>query len=281
MRERSFRYGENSRGLGMMTLPELTATAPVVVMLNAGLLHREEPYRLNVLASRRLAEIGYICVRADLSGKGDSPPRPGLINRESVALDWEYIKKALLQQFGPRNLIIMGLCSGADNGIKIAAQDTAVRGLVLMDAVSMQDLFFTLRAWRDKAMNPDNWINLPQKLARRIRRLFPETENPFSNPTVLRDEPTAQDMRLCFSNLVTHNGRILAFFTSHALERYNQQGQFARALGMPGLGDICEEHFWPHVQHLYPVQTHRDQLLETIRAWGSKHLEHFQKQNPS
>src|SRR6056297_2984484 len=129
MKERVFRYGEHNRGIGILTLPQNHELSPIIIMLNAGLLHREEPYRLNVLAARLLANSGYICLRVDLSGKGDTPPRENLTNRESVALDWKCISEGLINQFGNRSLIILGLCSGADNGIKIAAQDPSIKGL--------------------------------------------------------------------------------------------------------------------------------------------------------
>jgi len=92
VREHVFRYGDTKYGLGMVTIPDDMEGAPVVVLFNAGLLHRAEPYRMNVLVSRHLAQIGYITIRIDLSGKGDTPARSQTSNRESVALDWAFIK---------------------------------------------------------------------------------------------------------------------------------------------------------------------------------------------
>ena len=137
--ERIFTYGEHQHGIGVISEPEDTASSPVVVLLNAGLSHRAEPYRLNVLLGRQLASLGYIALRVDLSGKGDSPARETMSNRESVALDWSYMKKSLEKRYGPRSMLIFGLCSGADNGIKLCAQDSAIKGLILLDPVSRPD----------------------------------------------------------------------------------------------------------------------------------------------
>lgn len=275
MKERSFRYGENSRGLGIITLPTNIKIAPVVVMLNAGLLYRAEPYRLNVLVSRRLAEAGYICLRVDISGKGDTPSRKGLTNRESVALDWSYIKKALNHQFGERNIIIMGLCSGADNGIKLAAQDESVKGLILLDAVSKRDQGFKRRALLNKISNVSKWLRLPKIVIGRIYKSVKADVGNAKSLIALRDQPNEQDLTQCFSNLVSAGGRVLAVFTGQAIYNYNQKGQFCRALKIPGVNEICEEIFWPHADHLYPVQIHRDQLILTICEWGIKHFDRF------
>lgn len=277
MKESAFRYGESNRGFGMITLPETIEDAPIVVMLNAGLLHREEPYRLNVLTCRRLAENGYICLRVDISGKGDTPARKGLINRDSVALDWHHIKSALKFQYGERNIVIMGLCSGADNGIKIAAQDRSVIGLILLDAVSKRDQGFKRRALMHYMANAYKWFELPKKILNRIRRAVAGKDDLAANAIALRDEPNDQDLKQCFTNLVSAKGRVLAVFTSHALSHYNQEGQFSRTMEVEGLEVICDEVFWPNVQHLYPVQAHRDQLIFTISDWCRKHYDRFSK----
>lgn len=277
MKEQAFRYGESNRGVGMAALPSRMGDAPVVIMLNAGLLHRAEPYRLNVLTCRLLAEIGYLCIRVDISGKGDTPSRKGLINRDSVALDWHYIKKSVLNQFGERNLVIMGLCSGADNGIKIAAEDTSVKGLILLDAISKKDSGFNRRTALNNITNVNYLLNLPYRAVNKAYRIVnPGNVQRQQHPIDLRDAPTDHDMQQCFRNMVSLNGRILAVFTSHALNHYNQKGQFARAMGIDGLDEICEEIFWPHTMHLYPVQTHRDQLLHAIGDWCTRHYDRLQ-----
>jgi hypothetical protein len=275
MKERVFRYGENNRGLGMLTVPDIITGAPVVVMLNAGLLHRAEPYRLNVLACRRLAEIGYICLRVDLAGKGDTPARKGFANRESVDLDWRYIKQALEQQFGKRFILIMGICSGADNGIKIAAQDTDVKGLILMDVVSKKDRGFARRNLANKFFNFYNWTKIPRKIIQIINNLFRGKEPELDNDINLRDEPNDQDLWQCCTNLTALDGRILAVFTSYTLSYYNKKGQFSRTMEVPGLEQICEEIFWPNVDHTFKIEAHRDRLLALISKWCETHFDRF------
>lgn len=270
--EKLFRYGEGGRGFSILTSPEHDDGSPIVVMLNAGLLHRAEPYRLNVLAARRLATLGYHCVRVDLSGKGDTPPREGLSNRESVALDWKYLREGLERQFGPRSLVIMGLCSGADNGVKLAAADESIRGLILLDLRSPVDAGFRLRQVTAKMLRLRTWLHLPAILK---RRLLPTTSRDGQWKNDLRDHPRPDELRLCAQNLLRSDGRMLMVFTSQATGCYNDQGQFVRAMGITGLDRICREYFWPEVDHLYPVEAHRERLLVAIEHWAAEHLEHF------
>lgn len=273
MKERVFRYGDTKFGLGMVTLPDEIEGAPVVVLFNAGLLHRAEPYRMNVLVCRHLAQIGYIAIRIDLSGKGDTPARPKMANRESVALDWSFIKKSLEREFGKRRLVLFGLCSGADNAIKIAAKDEDVYGLILLDPISRQDESFRLRRIHGKLTNPNFWLSIHKVLR---HRLMPERESPTLTAN-LRGEPTDNDLKECCQNLVRRQGRVLAFFSSYSTKYYNQEGQFARSISMEGLEKICEEVYWPQVEHLYSVQIHRDRLIDRIVKWGKDSLPQFQQ----
>lgn len=271
MREHVFRYGDTKYGLGMVTIPDDMEGAPVVVLFNAGLLHRAEPYRINVLVSRHLAQIGYITIRIDLSGKGDTPARSQTSNRESVALDWAFIKKSLEHEFGKRKLVLFGLCSGADNAIKIAAQDEDVLGLILLDPISRQDESFKLRQIRGVITSLYKLRNIHRMLRHRLMKRHQSTV--FASN--LRDEPTRDDLNDCCQNLVKRQGRILAFFSDFATKYYNQQGQFGRSMRLEGLEHICEEVYWPRVEHLYSVQVHRDRLMGRIVQWGKGNLPHF------
>ena len=170
IKERVFKYGEHLHGIGVISEPDRTQDSPIVVMLNAGLSPRAEPYRMNVLLGRRLASLGYIALRVDLSGKGDSPARPNLINRESVALDWSHIKAGLEKLYGKRPTVIFGLCSGADNGIKLAVDDADIKGLVLLDPISRQDPGFHRRDLMRKLTNLQKWKRMHKIVGRRVQK---------------------------------------------------------------------------------------------------------------
>lgn len=275
IKERVFKYGEHLHGIGVISEPGHTQDSPIVVMLNAGLSPRAEPYRMNVLLGRRLAGLGYIALRVDLSGKGDSPARPNLINRDSVALDWSFIKAGLEKLYGKRPIVMFGLCSGADNGIKLAAEDTDIKGLVLLDPIARQDAGFRRRDLLRKLTNPEKWKRMHKILGRRVQQHAAGGDPLQGSPMDLRDEPTDHDVDQCFQRLKAENGRVLAVFTSQALFHYNQTGQFAGAMGIPGIEAIIEEVFWPNAKHVFPAESHRNRLIDTVASWAEHHLAHF------
>src|SRR5690606_33422878 len=74
--------------VAIRTAPETGRAAIGVVLLNAGVVHRVGPHRLNVSLARRLAGVGLTSWRVDLSGIGDSRPIPGRLTfRESAVQD--------------------------------------------------------------------------------------------------------------------------------------------------------------------------------------------------
>ena len=121
--EEPLQFGEGGRLFGILTLPSVpprnAQELPVFVFLSAGLLHRVGPYRLHVRLGRELAQMGFSSLRVDLAGMGDSPPRPGLTSRESVAADFGEILGVLDSRLGRLPLVLAGLCSGADNAMTL------------------------------------------------------------------------------------------------------------------------------------------------------------------
>ena len=79
VRERPVELGP-ARLFGVLSEPEngIEPSAPTVVFLNVGLIGHQGPGRLWVELARACAAAGGVrCLRADLSGIGDSPARPG------------------------------------------------------------------------------------------------------------------------------------------------------------------------------------------------------------
>jgi alpha-beta hydrolase superfamily lysophospholipase len=112
---------------GILSEPESAGTdIPTVVFFNAGRIGHQGPARLWVDMARVLARDGFRCVRADLSGLGDSPTRPG--RTESVEFpadaleDLREIGQAITTQWGPE-VVLVGLCSGGYHVIEWALAD--------------------------------------------------------------------------------------------------------------------------------------------------------------
>jgi pimeloyl-ACP methyl ester carboxylesterase len=100
-----------------------TPSRRAIVLLNAGGVYRVGPNRLHVAVARRLASRGDLVLRVDLSGIGDSRPRPGAA--ENVVYSDHAVADvaacvAWARREGAREVAVVGLCSGAYHALKAA-----------------------------------------------------------------------------------------------------------------------------------------------------------------
>jgi PST family polysaccharide transporter len=117
--------------VGVITESEPVVDGPVVIMLNDGHEHHVGPARLWVELARRWAALGIQSVRVDVSGIGDSPLRPGQTERvcyPSEIFDDVAAIAGDLRPDNPRNVVLVGVCSGAYHAIDCGI-DLGVRGV--------------------------------------------------------------------------------------------------------------------------------------------------------
>lgn len=191
MTEKAVLVGETRSLVGILTEPQAAAppSSPAIILLNAGLVHRVGPNRLYVKIARRLASAGFVVLRFDLSGIGDSKPRTGgLPFEDGVVRD---VRDAMDFLTGTRRagpFILMGLCAGADRALRIACGDERVTGLALMDpyALPTPDYYFyryvrrlfNLQSWRRFITGNSRLWNILRGVAERaLRPRGAETSN--------------------------------------------------------------------------------------------------------
>jgi hypothetical protein len=140
VRERAVDIGP-ARLFGILSEPveAIAPSAPTVVFLNVGLLSHHGPGRLWVeLARSCAARRGVRCLRVDLSGMGDSPARPGRADMRVFPVDgledMEDIRRAATADGA--QLIVVGVCSGADHAIEMAVAAPVASICVINPALS-------------------------------------------------------------------------------------------------------------------------------------------------
>lgn len=278
MKEIPLHFGENRRLFGILTPADDSrregSESRVFVLLNAGLLHRVGPYGLHVRLARELATIGFSSLRVDLAGLGDSLPRSRSTIEESVATDYADIVSILESQLGPVSIVLVGLCSGADNAIRLAPEDSRITGMVLLDPVCNKDdgfnaraLRFRMRAMIRKCMTFSSFLPWRKRCIGALTKQGPSAEDPIDN-MALRHLPSWEQTRTGFKAFREREGRVLSIFTRYALQYYNQAGQMGRVIDQDRYGEFSTELFWPDVGHTYPVESHRDRLIEAIKSWA-------------
>jgi len=274
--EEPLQFGQAGRLFAILSLPSGSAryagALPTFVFLTAGLLHRVGPNRLHVRLARELAYSGCSSLRVDLSGTGDSPRRTGLTNQQSVATDFEEILKVIDSRLGRLPLVLAGLCSGADNAIRLAPQEPRVVGMILLDPICYPDhgiAGFEARRLAAKYGNPARYAAwLKRRLERRCLSPTKESTNQTFNPLSIRDLPSLQQQQAAFEAIQGRGGRVLSIFTRYSLRYYNRVGQLGRSLEVNGYEQFCTELFWPSVDHTYSLELHRRRLAHVVKTWA-------------
>jgi len=271
MMEESLQFGQGGRLFGILTQPSksihIAQELPIFVFLSSGLTHRTGPRRLYVRLARKLAEIGFTSLRVDLAGKGDSFSRQHLTAEQSLMEDFDDIITVLEARQSQLQLIACGLCSGADDAIRIAPKDPRIVGMVLLDPVCEQDKGFQARDMMRKLTQLGRY---QRKLKHIMRKFFkPKIGNAQSFEEVdMRNFPSSQQMREAFKLMRQRKGRVFSLLTSYSQDYYNQQGQMGRVLELDDYQDYCAEHYWPGASHTYSLEFHRAKLIDEIKAWA-------------
>jgi pimeloyl-ACP methyl ester carboxylesterase len=110
------------------------ANSVCCLLINAGVVSRVGPNRLNVKISRALAQRGIPSLRFDLAGLGDSKPSAGSVSYlEQASLDIRAAMDFVQAASGVRRFAIFGICSGAVNALGAALADERVAGILMLD----------------------------------------------------------------------------------------------------------------------------------------------------
>lgn len=130
---------------GILSLPAQGQPQRAVLMLNAGSIRHTGAGRVSVLMARRWAVQGWAVLRMDVSGIGDSAPRPGAPDNEVYTLraqdDIDSALAYLRNELGIRQCVGTSVCSGGYHLFK-----AAVRGAPLDGVVPVNPLVFF---WKD------------------------------------------------------------------------------------------------------------------------------------
>jgi pimeloyl-ACP methyl ester carboxylesterase len=138
MKEEALLFGKTRSLVGIMTYPSESVGGnklPAVVILNAGIMHRVGPNRLHVKMARTLAAMGFVVLRCDFSGVGDSKVREDALPFEKSAIaETQEAMDCIHEAMGTEKFVLMGMCSGAIISFKTACCDPRVEGAVLINA---------------------------------------------------------------------------------------------------------------------------------------------------
>jgi pimeloyl-ACP methyl ester carboxylesterase len=136
--ERPVLFGNEGRLFGIVTEPRHDeARRRAVIVLNAAADHHSGASRISVTLARSWARHGYVVLRMDLAGIGDSATRPGRPDDEvfpPAALDDVRDALQLVRTcYGSQDVTLAGLCSGAYHALRAAVAGLPVNRLLMVN----------------------------------------------------------------------------------------------------------------------------------------------------
>jgi pimeloyl-ACP methyl ester carboxylesterase len=148
-----------------------------VILLNAGATHHVGPNRMYVTLARRWARRGYVVLRLDLAGLGDSDTRrdrpEGEVYPPAALDDVRVAVEFIRDRYGITNITIGGLCSGAFHALRAAAAGLPVRRVLMVnplnfhwrEGMTLQDL-----TWLGFVHNPRTYLEqvIPSKFWKKL-----------------------------------------------------------------------------------------------------------------
>jgi|GEM_PF-1080178 len=256
--------GTGSGLSGVLTLPTTRVPGlPVIVLLNSGLVRRVGARRLSVRIARRLATNGFLVLRFDLAGLGDSASQAGASNfLDSARADLEVMLDYLEAQHGGERFVLAGLCSGADVALHAASQER-VCGVIQMNPHIHKNKKYYLH----QAGDQDWWKRVfARHVVSRLRRLAPKDNSPISQPATWGPAPSHVERQADLVTLAQNDVSLLTIFTMGTISYPGQfqdvysrakfNAQFQCAMRMQG-------------DHVISATHDQAWVLDTIEDWCS------------
>ncbi len=247
---------------------------PVIVLLNAGIIHHVGPNRLYVLLSRSLAALGHTVVRFDLSGVGDSAAREdGLAPLDATLADIRDALDSLAASRHGCRFLLVGLCSGANHAVAYAGSDPRVSGIVLLDPFVPRTLRYHAYYYTRRLLHLPGWRNFLKgghplwwRLVRAIRG-GPTDPADDARGIDLQSREVRDSLRERYSACVRQGVRLLVVLTDGRQDCHNHLGQFRAALSGVPFGDALTSTYFHGCDHTFSTEANRAKLLELVQDW--------------
>jgi pimeloyl-ACP methyl ester carboxylesterase len=251
------------------------ADAPVIVVLNAGIIHRVGPNRMSVALSRTLAAAGFTVLRFDLSGIGDSEARTdGLAPLDASLADIREALDMLETTRQARRVVLVGLCSGADHSLLYAGTDPRVVGVVLLDPSIPRTRGYYLRHYGSRLLRLRSWLNVAlgrhphwQALKRRVALAPVNVEEDAQRPDLEQPEVRAFLQR-AYESALGQKVQFLAVLTAGVEQRHNHSKQLLEAFPQLNFGDQLRLEYFKDSDHTFTSEANRARVIRLILEWA-------------
>ena len=266
MTELSFLFGSDNRLCGIMTLPARPTPASMAcILMNAGVIHRIGPHRLNVKIARALARNGMTSLRMDLSGLGDSGAARGGANfREQAVSDLREGMDLIEKETGIDRFVVIGICSAAVHAYFVSLADTRIAGLLMFDGFTFPTARTALtRRW--KRFQRMSW-------GAAARHAWETLTDISSHPATVAEQPSStnpsrQEFQSAMDALVRRGAAVYVMYSGSLIEAHNYETQFRDAFRGASFLRTVRYDFCPAIDHTVTPLAAQSDFIERILHW--------------
>lgn len=266
MNERTLQFGPSRELLGTLGTP---VSAPAsggvgLLLLNAGIVHRVGPHRINVRLAREASALGIPSLRFDLAGRGDSTAAaPGLRYDEQAVADIGQAVATLCRYGRCDRVMLFGICSGADDGLAAARVEPRIASLVMFDPPIYPDLRWRARSYAGKLRKFGVRGGIARLLA--LRRVLAGADMDDED-NYGRDVPALPTYAAHLLELANRGVAIRLVYSGSSCDETDFRTQCRRVLAN-GLQGRIETEFLPEVDHVVTTRAAQAILVSRMRAW--------------
>jgi hypothetical protein len=280
-KEKAVRIGKPTPLIGVVCEPvacepvAIAAERPAVLLLNSGVMHHVGACRASVRIARQLAEAGFVTLRFDYSGIGDSEPRRGAAAFEETAItECREIMDYLGQTRGIKKFVLYGLCSGADAAYFTSLNDERVVGIIQIDAFCYRTWRYYWNYYKPRLFNSKHWVSSMNRLLTAIQGNTAKAplaqsgieEAFFVVPTYTRVIPPRAQIRDGLAVLTARDVGMLVMFTGDE-PHYNYENQYVDSFSDIDFTGGIDVKYLRKANHIVTQPWAQRDVLETIASW--------------
>jgi alpha-beta hydrolase superfamily lysophospholipase len=257
-----------------------------VVLLNAGATSHIGPNRMYVTLARSWAARGFVALRLDLAGLGDSAIRPGeadnLAYPPGAVDDIATAVSFLMRQHGVTEVTLVGLCAGAYHALRAAAAGLPVKSALMinpltffwkegmtMNDLQMAEVVRNPGVYREHVRSPRHWLKVIQGRVNlwRVAMIYVRRAWLLID-TGLRDLCHAlrirlpRDLRWDLETITGRGVRLVFLFARDDIGRNLLRIQGGAAI--KSVGDRCRVYTIDGADHIFSQRVPRERLIQLL-----------------
>jgi acyl transferase domain-containing protein/pimeloyl-ACP methyl ester carboxylesterase len=261
----ALRFGRKEHLIGVIHEAENQPRALGILLWNTGISHRIGPFRVHVEMAEKLAQLGFTVFRFDLSRLGDSDMAEHDVSiQDMFTQDIKDAAQILEDRYQIKDMISIGICSGAVDAWYHACQDPRIRGIVMVDSFVYPTFRHELQFFMKRIFSTKRWKRyITRALLPWVAQQALSPVNDFLDPNYPTQSVAATETQ----KLVDRGTEMLVVYTGGFHPWYSYKNQFQAMLKSINFKKKLQLEFWPEVDHLFTLMEDRKRFLRLVQIW--------------